>query len=112
MPYTVKLVSNKIPSIPAELKDAAVAEVKRTAFDIQAEAQRIVPVRTGTLRRSIHTVTSEEGLHAEVGPSVEYGLYVEFGARGRSARPYMRPAAAKVLPAFLERMRELCQGLG
>jgi HK97 gp10 family phage protein len=95
----VRIVSNRLPSIPAAAKAAVSAEVKRAALDIQAQAQARAPVLTGTLRRSIHSEFPSE-LSAVVGPSVDYGIYVEMGSRGRGARPFLRPAADAVLPKF------------
>jgi HK97 gp10 family phage protein len=66
-----------------------------------------VHVITGTLQRSIHTTISNGGLTASVGPSVEYGLYEEFGSRGRGPHPFMRPAAEAVYPRFTDRMTAL-----
>lgn len=37
---------------------ATVQAMTRLGYDVQGQAQQIVPVRTGTLRRSIHTVVA------------------------------------------------------
>lgn len=65
------------------------------ALVIENEAKTLCPVRTGTLRRSIHHQTVEkDAVHArvEVGPNVPYAAFVEYGTSRMSARPYMRPA--------------------
>lgn len=103
---TVRIVSNRLPSLPAAARAAVSAEVKRTAFAVEADGKRRAPVRTGRLRGSIHTEFPSE-TSAVVGPSVEYGIYVEFGSRGRGARPFMRPAAEAVLPGFAARVRAI-----
>jgi HK97 gp10 family phage protein len=103
---TVRVISNRLPAIAAAVRPAISAEVKKAALDIQAKAQGAVPVKTGTLRRSIHTEFPSD-LSAVVGPSVEYGKYVEFGTRRMGARPYLRPAADAVLPGFAGRVRAL-----
>jgi HK97 gp10 family phage protein len=108
---TVKVVSNKLPSIPPHLKNGAQTAVKTAGFQIEAAGKEKAPVRTGTLRRSIHTVLSNDDMTATVGPSVEYGLYVEMGTRHMAARPYMRPAAELVLPKFAEAIKALLRGL-
>jgi HK97 gp10 family phage protein len=102
---TVRVVSNRIPQMPAAIKAAVSAEVQKAAFQIEADAKAKVPVKTATLQRSIHTVMSNGGLSARVGPSVFYGLFVEFGTRRMGARPFMRPAAERVLPLFLSAVR-------
>ncbi len=108
---TIRVVSNKLPALPAHLKGAASDEVKKATFDIEAAAKAKVPVRTATLQRSIHSVFSENGLTGTVGPSVDYGLYVEMGTRHMGARPYMRPAAEAVYPKFIDAIKTLLRGL-
>ena len=70
--------------------------VERIALLIEGEAKRLCPVRTGRLRASIHTGKIEEGVYY-VGTNVYYAPYVEFGTRKMAARPYLRPAAKKVV---------------
>ena len=101
----VRVVSNRIPAMPAAIRSAVAAEVQKAAFRVEADAKAKVPVKTATLQRSIHTVMSNGGLSARIGPSVFYGLFVEFGTRRMGARPYMRPAAEKNLPAFMASVR-------
>lgn len=106
MPVTIRVVSNHLPEASAYVHAAVRAVVAETAYDVEAKAKAIVPVRTGTPRRSIHTVIEASGLRAVVGPSVSYSAFVELGTRYMAARPYMRPAAAAVLrllPGRLER---------
>lgn len=101
------VVRNDLPKLPPALRAAVADEIARSAFQVEAVAKAKAPVRTGTLRRSIHTVLSDGGLTARVGPSVAYGFFVEFGTRFMSARPYMRPAAALVFPRCLDRVRAI-----
>lgn len=106
------MVSNTIPTIPAQLHAEAVKLVATHAYAIEAAGKEKAPVRTGTLRRSIHTVFSSGGASAVIGPSVLYGFWVEFGSRHRAARPFMRPAAELILPKFVDAMKRLVAGLG
>jgi hypothetical protein len=108
---TIRVVSNRIPELPAGLRAQVIAQVKKSTLDVQARAQQVVPVRTGTLRRSIHSIFEQGGLKGICGPSVDYGLPVEMGSRGRAARPYMRPAAEYVLPRFADELRRILGGL-
>lgn len=57
---------------------------------IESNAKGRAPVRTGTLRRSIHHEVS--GYEVSVGTDLEYAPYVEYGTRYMSPRPYLRPA--------------------
>lgn len=108
---TVRVVSNRLPQMPAQIRTAVVGEVKRSTLDVEAKAKGMVPVKTGTLRRSIHSVFQNGGLTGIVGPSVNYGAFVEFGTRRMAARPYMRPAAEAVLPKFAEAVKRALRGL-
>ena len=108
---TIKVISNKIPALPAALHAQVVEQVKKSTLDVQARAQQVVPVRTGLLRRSITSQFSGDGLRGVCGPSASYGAAVEFGSRGRAARPYMRPAAEIVLPKFADELRRILGGL-
>lgn len=108
---TVRILSNRLPHLPAMVKTALSAEVAKAAHEIEAQAKANAPVLTGTLRRSIHTVIEQGGQRALVGPSVEYGVYVEFGSRGRAPHPFMRPAAEAVLPTFVAGVKAALAGL-
>jgi len=102
---SVRVISNRIPSLPSTVKTDTSTEVKRAAFDVEALGKAKAPVRTGTLRRSITTQIDEGGMRAVVGPSVDYGIYVELGTRHMAARPYMRPAAEAVMPHYVDRIK-------
>lgn len=102
---TLRVVSNRLPAVTREIDQAVKDEVERAGYDVEAAAKAKSPVRTGTLRRSIHTVVSSDGTTATVGPSVEYGIYPEFGTRHMPAHPYMRPAFEMVMPKFLDRLK-------
>lgn len=108
---TVVVKSNRLPQISAAIRPAVVDEVKRATLDIEAKAKAKVAVKTGTLRRSIHSVFSNGGLTGIVGPSAFYGKFIEFGVRNRAARPYMRPAAEAVLPKFAAAVKAALAGL-
>jgi HK97 gp10 family phage protein len=99
---TVRVVTNKLPTLGASYTAQLRTEVERAGRGIEAAGKGRCPVRTGTLQRSIHTVFSDNGLTATVGPSVDYGIYVEFGTRHMGARPYMRPAAELIYPKFAD----------
>jgi HK97 gp10 family phage protein len=68
--------------------------VRKTAADIKATAQAIVPVDTGNLRSSItfETRVTGHGATAEIGPSASYGGFVEFGTSRMGPHAYMGPA--------------------
>lgn len=61
-----------------------------------AEPGQKPAVRTGRLRGSITWRLGRDplGLYADIGSSVLYAPYLEFGTSRMEARPYLRPALA------------------
>jgi len=96
--------------------DGNVSKAVRTiAFSVEGKAKIKCPVDTGALRSSIMVRTYEsygglveaigrsgvrrgelpapvDGATAYVGPTMEYGIYVELGTSRRRAQPYLVPA--------------------
>ncbi len=72
--------------------------------NVKLEAQKRVPVDTGSLRSSIRvddpqgTDPLEVQVTAGGTADVDYAAFVEFGTRNASAQPYMIPAARAVNP--------------
>ena len=85
--------------------------VAKTAHDIEADAKSLAPVDTGMLRNSIGTTISNGGLSAEIGPTVHYAPYLEFGTRRMRPQPFMGPAADQHFPEFTEAVSRLSQDL-
>lgn len=54
-------------------------------------AQILVPVRTGALRNSLQAQSAPLGM--EISAHRPYALYLEYGTKRMSARPYLLPAA-------------------
>lgn len=96
----------------AAARAAMVRGVEIGARLIENEAKARVPVRTGTLRRSINTEVREQGnrVIAQVGPNTEYAAFIEFGTSRMAAQPYMRPALdlmrAQAIAAVLLEIRK------
>ena len=81
--------------------------VAKTAHDIEADAKSLAPVDTGALRNSIGTTISNGGLSAEIGPTVHYAPYLEYGTRRMPPQPYMGPAAERRAEAFVQAVESL-----
>jgi HK97 gp10 family phage protein len=93
-----KLLNNIENYAPKKQREVARA-VALSAFAIEAEAKRLVPVRTGRLRASITPhITAARG---EVGTNVEYAPDVEFGNSSRPAKPFLFPAWNQERPKFI-----------
>ena len=96
----------------ARVEGLAGQVVRKTAHDVQADAQSRAPVDTGALRSSIRAAPRGP-LAAEVSPSVNYGIYVEMGTSRMAPQPYLLPALdAKTGPfvTAMERVAELALG--
>ncbi len=105
----VEIKFDKLPQLQGALRERAAQAVMKAAYDIEGQAKAIVPVDTGNLKNSIQT-TQEGELAAAVGPrAVEYAIYVEYGTVKMRAQPYMRPAAEKVRPAFIQAMEQIAK---
>lgn len=89
----------------------ASAVVRKTAFDVEATSKQFAPVDTGALRNSIGTDVYDNRLlgavEAEIGPTVEYGAYVEFGTSRQAPAAYMGPALDRHTPAFVQALEQL-----
>lgn len=82
---------------PRFLNDAAII--------VEGTAVNLVPVDSGNLKGSINRRVFSD--RAEVGTNVEYAEYVEYGVRGRTGQPYMRPAIDENRRGLLRRLAEL-----
>jgi len=70
--------------------------IAKTTLDIEADAKTLAPVDTGNLRGSISS--DIKTLSSEVGPTADYGRYVEEGTSRMAPQPYMGPAADRRFP--------------
>ncbi len=76
-------------------------QLDRWAQNTKATAQRLVPVRTGYLQRSIFVRV--QNWQVAVGAEASYAAAVEFGSLYAPARPYLAPAV-KTHASSLERV--------
>ena len=85
------------------------AVVQKLCADTQADAQALSPVDTGFLRSSItYTINDTPvGTTGEVGPTADYGDYVESGTSRMGPQPYMLPAFTRQLAVLHQLGREI-----
>lgn len=76
------------------------AAVAKSGVDITADAKILAPVDTGNLRGSIGMDVDSDGLGVTVGPTADYGEFVERGTSRMAAQPYMAPAFDRRAPLF------------
>jgi len=73
------------------------------ALMVERTAKQIVPVLTGTLKRSITHEPVVPKRDVRVGSNVEYAPFIEMGTSKQIAKPYLRPA----LEANMDKIRKL-----
>lgn len=96
--------------------DVATA-IRRSAFAVERDAKAFAPVDTGNLRNSISTDITGDGrfgeMSAEIGPTADYGHYVEHGTSTQAPQAYLGPAFDRQAPGFVEALEQLLvDGLG
>lgn len=119
----IKLDTRELDRIARQLNIKREAVGRRMAFQIEKLAKELAPKRYGALRNSIYTVTGRHNGYesasasakaanpkvntaphptptgnviANVGPSVDYAEYQEFGTSRMAAQPYLTPAVEQV----------------
>ena len=92
----LRAVASRVATSGPRIGAAASGILRKTALDIEADAKALAPVDTGALRNSISTSIEGDGrfgaMAAEIGPTVDYGIYQEYGTSVMAAQPYMGPA--------------------
>lgn len=105
----LRQLSADLGKASAEITRKAQRVVAKTAHDIEATAKRNAPVDTGALRDSISASITGGGMQAVIGPTVSYGVFVEFGTRRMRPQPYMGPALTSHEPMFTRAVESLIQ---
>ena len=85
--------------------------VTKTAADMERAAKQAAPVDTGALRASIGSTIAGDRLSAEIGPTVAYAPYQEWGTSRMAAHPFMGPAVDAVEPGFVQAMEQIASGV-
>lgn len=103
-----------LDALAADLNKAAAGVQREAPVVVGAEAARLVqiarqhaPRSTGTLANSIGATPGLGGLTAEVGPTVDYAPFVEYGTSRMGPQPFMGPAADQIESDFTEAMEAL-----
>lgn len=106
--FSVSIVFDGLPEIAASLRPQAAQIVRKTAFDIAADAKVRTPPRvdTGAMLNGWQAQAEEE-LVWRVSNTQDYALYNEFGTYKMAAHPMLIPAAEQARQPFLDAMSEL-----
>lgn len=108
----IRIDTRELDRLIRELPGNRRLVVRKVAFAVKARARLKAPVDTGALYNSIYVRLGKSGEMpaqgtqplpqpgdddtAHVGPSVDYGGYVEFGTSKMGAQPYLQPAVNDV----------------
>lgn len=92
-----------LSKVAADVPRRSSLVVRKSATDVEAHAKARTPVDTGYLKGSIGSNHGRDGnlTYSDIGPTANYGSYVEFGTHRAGPQPYMMPAADAVTPSFV-----------
>lgn len=89
------------------------AALRKTALAIEGTSKALAAVDTGTMRGSISTTITGDGrsgsMTAEIGPTVEYAIYVEHGTSVMAAQPFMGPAGDQHVGGYTEALATIAE---
>ena len=110
----VQSLAKSFEQSAANVGAAAQAVVRKTALDVEKDAKAFAPVDTGNLKSSIghsdmRTVGQSGVLEVEVGPTANYGAYVEFGTSQHGPAAFMGPAMDRQSSSFVKAMEQLAE---
>lgn len=108
----LRRLGEDLTAMGAQAQAGARDVVAKTAADITADAKVFAPVDTGNLRNSIGYDLSNQGgeSSAEIGPTANYGLFVETGTSRMAPQPFLGPAFDRRASRFEEAMGRLIDG--
>jgi len=98
-------------SLPLRAAGRVRTAVAAAGLKLAIDAKAAAPVDTGFLRGSIGVDTDPDGLGVVVGPTAEYGPYVEFGTSRMAPRAFMSPAFDRVAPGFVAAVEQIAGDL-
>lgn len=110
-------IENNLPQASEALEYALKQWANRTGGEMvnlthRDKASGGTPVDTGRLRNSMTYRTEDENRTVVVGTNVEYGIYVEEGARGRRPARMLRNAVTDVADDAKDWLQEALEDNG
>jgi HK97 gp10 family phage protein len=106
----IRKIAIDLGAVGPQVRKRAPVVLRKSSFDIVASAKNRVPVDTGKLKGSIGA-TFLSPLSAEIGPTANYGFWVEVGTSRMAPQPYMGPAADIHFPLFEQAVAQLGEEL-
>lgn len=108
----IRKLSREFGLVPVRLRPLVKKAVQKTALDIERDAKLKVAVDTGNLKNSIgHSDLRLGGTDysVEIGPTANYGVFVEQGTTRMAPQPFMGPAADRHEPLFQQAMAQIAE---
>lgn len=102
----IRRLAGDLSNASTEVKTRGRQALRKTALDTVRSAKNRAPVDTGNLKGSIGA-SFDGDLHAEIGPTADYGYWVEMGTSRMAPQPYLAPAADIHFPLFEEAIAQL-----
>ena len=111
---------SEVNQLSADLRQAPIkAAVKagiamsKATLDIERDAKILAPVDTGNLRSSISHEISGGGtvLESVIGPTANYGIFVELGTARMAPQPFMGPAFDRNASVIEQVFGQIAEGL-
>jgi HK97 gp10 family phage protein len=93
--------TNAIERFDSAMRSRVQEQLAGWGESVKADAERLVPVRTGYLQSTIYAKSQQWQI--EVGAQASYAATVEFGTKNAQAKPFLQPAVEAYLPS-LERV--------
>ncbi|NUS58673.1 MAG: hypothetical protein HOV66_28050 [Streptomycetaceae bacterium] len=84
----VRRLAVDLSHAPAEVRRRAPVVIRKGLHDIERDGKVLAPVDTGNLEGSISTDVDGDGLGGVVGPTADYGAYVEYGTEPHVIRAH------------------------
>lgn len=121
---SVKVDISEMAAYSAKLRHAsgtvgarASAVLRKTAYDIEADAKQLIQaydaVDTGAMLNSVSTTIAGDGrngvMTAEIGPTVEYAIYVHEGTSRMPGRPFLTDAYDRRIGPFEQVLGRLAE---
>lgn len=106
--FGIRQMQTDLSKMSARAIPVASRAIAKTALAIEATGKVNAPVDTGALESSISS--DIDTLSAEIGPTVEYGGYVEEGTSRMAPQPYMGPAADQHFPELEKALDAIVTG--
>ncbi len=102
-----------LTAAPAEVRDGTILAVRKVSEDIKRDAMIFAPYEFGFLKGSItrETTIRVADVEAEIGPTAEYGVHLEFGTENMAPHAFMGPAFDRNAWALDEALAQLMDNL-